>query len=336
MSAPPRRPFRLGFLAHVAGTGDPAETLEEAVRLFVVAEELGFESGWVAQHHVGAECGFLPSPFVLLAAAAARTRRIRLGTGVVILPLEDPVRVAEDAGVLDLLSGGRLELGVGSSGHAASFIALGRDFDGRGSASAGALADLAGLLAGRSLPGGHRLVPHAPGLAGRVWLATATVASAERAGLAGHGLLLARTVVGSDGPIASVQRPLAETFLEARARAGLPGPARLGVTRTVYPAQDRPSAIVDLEPGARAWVRQMAAGRVPDDLPAADLLARLSVVCGPAAEVAEMLRADDVVGLATDVLVQVQPGLPGFARTVAALETIATEVAPALGWRPAD
>jgi alkanesulfonate monooxygenase SsuD/methylene tetrahydromethanopterin reductase-like flavin-dependent oxidoreductase (luciferase family) len=335
LSAPPRHPFRLGFLAHVAGTGGPAETLEEAVRLFVVAEELGFDSGWVAQHHVGAECGVLPSPFVLLAAAAARTRRIRLGTGVVILPLEDPARVAEDASVLDLLSGGRLELGVGSSGHADSFVALGRDFDGRSAASAAALADLTSLLAGQAPPGGHPLVPHAPGLADRVWLATATAASAERAGLAGHGLLLARTVVASEAPIASVQRPLAEAFLAARARAGHAGPARLGVTRTVYPAPDRASAIAELEPGAREWVRQMAAGRVRDDLPAAELLARLSVVCGPPAEVAEALRADEAVGLATDVLVQVQPGLPGFARTVAALETIATEVAPALGWRPA-
>jgi alkanesulfonate monooxygenase SsuD/methylene tetrahydromethanopterin reductase-like flavin-dependent oxidoreductase (luciferase family) len=335
VSAPPRCPFRLGFLAHVAGTGDPAETLEEAVRLFEVAEELGFDSGWVAQHHVGAECGVLPSPFVLLAAAAARTRRIRLGTAVVILPLEDPVRVAEDAAVLDLLAGGRLELGVGSSGHADSFIALGRDFDGRSAASAGALADLAGLLGGRPLPGGHRLVPHAPGLAGRVWQATATAASAERAGLAGHGLLLARIAAGGEGPIASVQRPLARAFLDARARAGLAGPARLGVTRTVYPARDRPSAIADLEPGARIWARQMTAGRVPDDLPAADLLARLSVIYGPPAEVAEALRADEMVGLASDVLVQVQPGLPGFARTMAALETVATEVAPALGWRAA-
>ncbi|HXM56721.1 MAG TPA: LLM class flavin-dependent oxidoreductase, partial [Candidatus Dormibacteraeota bacterium] len=91
--------FRLGFLTHVAGTGDAATTLAETVRLVQLAEELGYESAWVAQHHLDAESGVLPSPFVFLAAAAARTSRIRLGTGVVILPLEDPIRVAEDAAV---------------------------------------------------------------------------------------------------------------------------------------------------------------------------------------------------------------------------------------------
>jgi alkanesulfonate monooxygenase SsuD/methylene tetrahydromethanopterin reductase-like flavin-dependent oxidoreductase (luciferase family) len=335
MSQPAPRAPRLGFLSHVAGTGDPATTLEQAIRLFVIAEELGFDSGWVAQHHVGAECGQLPSPFVLLAAIACRTRRIRLGTAVVTLPLEDPARVAEDAAVLDLLSGGRLELGVGSSGHAASFAALGRDFDRRSADSAAALARLAGLLGGEPLPGGRRLVPAAPGLAGRIWLATSTRASAERAGLAGHGLLLARTAVGAGGPVSSVQRPLAEAYRDARARAGHLSPARLGVTRTVYPAADRRAAVTDLEAGARTWAREMTAGRVPADLPAEELLARLDVVCGPPDEIADVLRADAAVGLATDLLVQVQPGLPGFARTAAALETIATEVAPALGWRPA-
>src|SRR4051812_14190528 len=96
------RPFRLGFMSHVSSNTDPAMTLEQTVRLFIIAEELGFDSVWVAQHHVGAECGHLPSPFVLLAAVAARTSRIRLGTAVVTLPLEDPVRTAEDAAVADL------------------------------------------------------------------------------------------------------------------------------------------------------------------------------------------------------------------------------------------
>ena len=94
-----RRPFRLGFMSHVSGHADPATVLEQTTRLFIIAEELGFDSAWVAQHHVGAECGHLPSPFVLLAAVAARTSRIKLGTAIVTLPLDNPVRTAEDAAV---------------------------------------------------------------------------------------------------------------------------------------------------------------------------------------------------------------------------------------------
>ena len=81
------------------------------------AEALGFDSAWVAQHHFHELEGGLPSPVVFLAHVAARTRRIRLGTGIVTLPMENAVRVAEDAIVLDLLSGGRLELGVGTGGE---------------------------------------------------------------------------------------------------------------------------------------------------------------------------------------------------------------------------
>src|SRR5947207_98397 len=125
------RPFRLGFMSHVSGHADPATVLEQTTRPFVIAEALGFDSVWVAQQHVGAECGHLPSPFVFLASVAARTSRVRLGTAVITLPLEDPVRTAEDAAVADLLSGGRIELGVGTCPHQPSFAAMGRDFESR-------------------------------------------------------------------------------------------------------------------------------------------------------------------------------------------------------------
>jgi alkanesulfonate monooxygenase SsuD/methylene tetrahydromethanopterin reductase-like flavin-dependent oxidoreductase (luciferase family) len=107
-------PLRLGFLTHLHGAGEPRQLFRDYVELFVAGEELGFDSGWVAQHHFDASAGGLPSPFPFLAAVAERTSRIRLGTAVVTLPLEDPIRVAEDAAVLDALSCGRVELGVGS------------------------------------------------------------------------------------------------------------------------------------------------------------------------------------------------------------------------------
>src|ERR1700685_4085520 len=110
MATQPEAPrFRLGFLTHVQGRGDSSATYRNAQELFVVADELGFDVGWVAQHHVQAGGGGLPSPWTFLAHAAARTSRIRLGTAVTILPLEDPVRLAEDVSVVDALSGGRVE-----------------------------------------------------------------------------------------------------------------------------------------------------------------------------------------------------------------------------------
>src|ERR1700755_2834059 len=96
---PPR--FRLGFLTHVQGrSSDLATTYRHAQELFVVADELGFDVGWVAQHHAPLGGGGLPSPWTFLAHAAARTTHIRLATAITILPLEDPVRLGGGVSVV--------------------------------------------------------------------------------------------------------------------------------------------------------------------------------------------------------------------------------------------
>jgi alkanesulfonate monooxygenase SsuD/methylene tetrahydromethanopterin reductase-like flavin-dependent oxidoreductase (luciferase family) len=94
--------------------------LEEAA----LAEELGFDCVWVSEHHFSPDA-WNPSPFTFLAAVAARTARVRLGTYVLLLPLHNPVRVAEDVAVLDNISGGRVDLGVGIGSSPAEFRAFG-------------------------------------------------------------------------------------------------------------------------------------------------------------------------------------------------------------------
>src|SRR5438034_8295207 len=102
------------FTGQVPPGSDRTFTQEyrEALDLVRLAETLGFDSAWVSEHH-GAGDGYLASLLPTLAAFAAATERIRLGTGVVLTPFHHPLRLAEDAAAVDLLSGGRLILGLG-------------------------------------------------------------------------------------------------------------------------------------------------------------------------------------------------------------------------------
>ena len=91
----------------------------------VWAEQLGFDSVWLTEHHF-CEDGYTPSPLVIAAAIGARTKRMRIGTNLMLLPLADPVRLAEDAATLSILTGGRFDLGVGLGYRALEFDYFGR------------------------------------------------------------------------------------------------------------------------------------------------------------------------------------------------------------------
>jgi alkanesulfonate monooxygenase SsuD/methylene tetrahydromethanopterin reductase-like flavin-dependent oxidoreductase (luciferase family) len=97
---------------HPEQQGSAAGFYREMIELAVKAEQLGYDSAWVAEHHF-ANYGLCPAPPVLLAAIAQRTERIRIGPAVCVLPFHDPVKVAEEYAVLDVVSDGRLEFGVG-------------------------------------------------------------------------------------------------------------------------------------------------------------------------------------------------------------------------------
>src|SRR5258705_12581756 len=111
---------RLGFFTRLLDQTDAADRYRLATAQIAQAEQCGFDSAWIAQHHFHEDEGGLPAPFVFLGQIAALTSRIRLGTGIITLPLELPIRVAEDTAVLDLMSGGRLEVGVGAGGNLSS------------------------------------------------------------------------------------------------------------------------------------------------------------------------------------------------------------------------
>ena len=93
------------------------------------AEDLGFDSLWVTEHHFRHFGGMMPSPQIILAAAAQRTKRLRLGSAVTILPMHNPLRIAEEFAIVDLLSKGRLNFGAGRGMHPLEYAVFGYDWN---------------------------------------------------------------------------------------------------------------------------------------------------------------------------------------------------------------
>jgi alkanesulfonate monooxygenase SsuD/methylene tetrahydromethanopterin reductase-like flavin-dependent oxidoreductase (luciferase family) len=108
-------------------TGRPFEAFyRDCLDQIARAEQQGFGSVWLTEHHF-CDDGYTPSPLVIAAAIGARTRRLRIGTNLITLPIHNPVRVAEDAATLSLLTGGRFDLGIALGYRALEFEAFGRD-----------------------------------------------------------------------------------------------------------------------------------------------------------------------------------------------------------------
>ncbi|RFU41543.1 LLM class flavin-dependent oxidoreductase [Actinomadura logoneensis] len=118
--------FSAFHLFHQFAGQTPGEVYEYQIEIVELLEELGFDGVWIAEHHFR-EYGTVPNIFTMLANLAARTERLRLGTGIVVLPLHNPVHVAEEAAMVDLLSGGRLQLGIGRGYQAIEFENFGLD-----------------------------------------------------------------------------------------------------------------------------------------------------------------------------------------------------------------
>ena len=328
-------PKRLGFFTRLLDQADPAERYRLALEQIAHAEALGFDSAWIAQHHFHEDEGGLPAPFVFLAQAAAHTTRIRLGTGIVTLPLELPIRVAEDAAVLDLMCGGRLEVGVGGGGNLSSYTAFGRNSADRTILLVDHLEVLRDAWAGRPLPGGKdRLYPANPGLVDRVWQATFTVEGARRAGAAGDGLMLSRTqprpANAPELSLAEIQNPMIDAYMDALPERREP---RILASRTVFVADDRREALRLAEIGlGRHRARMTRLGRATGDGSLASMIASMDAHLGTPDDVIASLQTDSTLARSTDLAVQVHSIDPPHPFILRSIALVAEVVAPALGW----
>jgi alkanesulfonate monooxygenase SsuD/methylene tetrahydromethanopterin reductase-like flavin-dependent oxidoreductase (luciferase family) len=163
---------------------DPARLYGFTLELCEEAEHLGTHSVWLSEHHLFDD-GYLPQPLTLAAAVAARTRRPRIGTAVLLAPLHHPVEIAEQAAVVDLVSDGRLELGLGAGYRAPEFELMGVDLARRYRLTDTRVRELRAIWAeGRVTP-----APVQPRLP--IWLGYQGPLGARRAGRMGEGLLSA-------------------------------------------------------------------------------------------------------------------------------------------------
>ena len=247
----------IGFLSFGHWTPSPqsatrsaSDALLQSIELAVAAEELGADGAYFRVHHFARQ---LASPFPLLAAAAARTSRIELGTGVIDMRYENPLYMAEDAGAADLISGGRLQLGI-SRGSPEQVVDGFRYFgyeprDGDHAAMARQHTEvLLKVLDGEGFaepnprpmfpnpPGLLRLEPHAPGLRDRIWWGAGSRSTAEWTAQQGMNLMSSTLLTEDTGvPFHQLQAEQIERYRKAWADAGHDRTPRVSVSRSVFP-----------------------------------------------------------------------------------------------------
>jgi alkanesulfonate monooxygenase SsuD/methylene tetrahydromethanopterin reductase-like flavin-dependent oxidoreductase (luciferase family) len=339
---------RIGFLSFGhwqplpgSRTQTAQDALSQTIELAVAAEEIGLDGAFVRVHHFARQ---LASPFPLLSAIGACTRRIEIGTAVIDMRYENPLYMAEDAAAADLISGGRLQLGI-SRGSPEPALRGSEAFGYRpreGTTDADmarehtrlfrtAISGAGVVPADVRMTGSAALLPiqpHSPGLAERIWWGSGTRDTAEWTAQQGMNLMSSTLLVEDTGvPFDELQAEQIQRFRQAWAEAGWEREPRVSVSRSVLPI------VTDAD-------RRYFGGR--SALPAEDQVGYLEGVLarfgrsyvGEPDAIAEELGADRAVRDADTVLLTV-PNQLGVEYNAQMLDTIARHIAPAIGWQPA-
>ena len=338
---------KIGFLSFGHWSPSPhsqtrsgADALLQSIDLAVAAEELGADGAYFRVHHFARQLG---SPFPLLAAVGARTKRIEIGTAVVDMRYENPFYMAEDAGAADLIAGGRLQLGI-SRGSPEQVIDGWRYFgyaprEGQTDAEMGRrhAEVFLELLKGEGFakpnprpmfpnpPGLLRLEPHSEGLRERIWWGAATNATAVWAAKLGMNLQSSTLKFDEGGQPFHVQQAIQiRAFRAAWKEAGHKREPRVSVSRSIF------ALVNDMD---RAYFGQ--SGKEGDQIGYIEADTRAIFGRGYAAEpdlLVKELAQDEAIAEADTLLLTV-PNQLGVDYNAHVIDSILKLVAPALGWR---
>jgi alkanesulfonate monooxygenase SsuD/methylene tetrahydromethanopterin reductase-like flavin-dependent oxidoreductase (luciferase family) len=338
---------KIGFLSFGHWTPSPqsqtrsaSDALLQSIELAVAAEQLGADGAYFRVHHFARQLG---SPFPLLAAVGARTKRIEIGTAVIDMRYENPLYMVEDAGAADLIAGGRLQLGI-SRGSPEQVIDGWRYF-GYAPTDGETDADMARrhaevfleLLKGLGFaqpnprpmfpnpPGLLRVEPHSEGLRERIWWGAATNGTAEWAATLGMNLQSSTLKFDEGGePFHIQQANQIRAFRAAWRKAGHAREPRVSVSRSIF------ALVNDMD---RAYFG--GGGKEQDQIGFIEANTRAifgrSYAAEPDVLVKELAR-DEAIAEADTLLLTV-PNQLGVAYNAHVIEMILKHVAPALGWR---
>ena len=338
---------KIGFLSFGHWSSHPAyktrsasDTLHQSIDLAVAAEAIGMDGAYFRVHHFAAQ---LASPFPLLSAIGAKTSRIEIGTAVIDMRYENPLYMVEDAGAADLISKGRLQLGI-SRGSPEQVIEGWRYFgyapaDRETDADMGRRKALAFLdkLKGVGFatpnpypmfpnpPGLLRLEPHSEGLRERIWWGAASNATAVWA--AEHGMHLQSSTLKFDegGKAFHVQQAeQIRLYKQAWKNAGHPREPRVSVSRSIFALMNEQDRIIFGQQANNAD----QIGFIESDRRA--IFGRSYV--GEPDQVIKELAKDEAIQEADTLLLTI-PNTLGVDYNVHVLSSILTHIAPGLGWR---
>ncbi len=338
---------KIGFLSFghwspstQSGTRSAGDALLQSIDLAVAAEELGADGAYFRVHHFARQ---LAAPFPLLAAVGARTKKIEIGTAVIDMRYENPLYMAEDAGSADLISNGRLQLGI-SRGSPEQVIDGWRYF---GYEPQEGLSDadmarkhtevLLETLKGQGFaqpnprpmfpnpPGLLRLEPHSEGLRERIWWGASSNATAIWAAKLGMNLQSSTLKNDETGePFHVQQAAQIRLYRDAWKEAGHARTPRVSVSRSIF-------ALVD----ERDHAYFGGGSKESDTIGYIDDQTRAIFGRSYAAEPDVLIRqlAEDEAIAEADTLLLTVPNQLGVDYNAHVIETVLKQVAPALGWR---